>query len=187
MLVLLLLLTGSLYDARFHAAYIAMIAVSALYVLGFVVGLVVAARRRGANFTAEGRLRSLAGLDLVAVPAAGHPITVQDARRKQTAIEATLAHGSRTPRAVLVPGVGNGFSLRDDIAVYLLSGTGFHHVGRLGDQAQVALQPAFDALTRQGRYAVVDAEVTGAARPYGVDVRLEGIAEIASASAGAAA
>lgn len=185
--MLLLLGTGSLHDAQLDTAYAAMIVISAVYFVAFIVGLVVAARRRGPNFTAEGRLKTVDGLELVEIPAVGHPITVQDVRRRQTAIEAALAHGSRTPRAVLVPGVGNGFSLRDDIAVYLLSDNGFHHVGRLGDRAQVAMQGAFDALAAQRRFVVVDAVVTGEARPYGVDVRLDGIAQIAPVSAGASA
>jgi hypothetical protein len=174
-LIALMLATGTMHDLDAEGPYAAMIVVSVLFAIGFAIGLIVAARRRGPNFTAEGRLARLEGLDLVAVPAAGHPITVFDVSRHQISIEAALAHGSRTPQALLVPDAGNWWNLRADIAVYLLAENGFHLVGRLGDRAQVSWQARLDELRADGRYAVVPAEVTGAQRPYAVDVRLEGL------------
>ena len=174
-LVLLMLATGSMHDMRADAAYVVGIVVTALFAIVLVIGTVVAARRRGPNFTAEGRLARLEGLDLVHAPVAGHPITVADVSRHQIAIGAALARSTQPPAALLVPDAGNWWNLRSDIAVYLLADDGFHHVGRLGDQAQVAWQSALDELRAAGRYAVVPAEVTGRERSFAVDVRLDGL------------
>jgi hypothetical protein len=174
-LLLLMLVTGSLHDMGADAAYVAGIVVTVLFAAALVVGVVVSARRRGPNFTAEGHLATLEGLDLVEVPATGHPIAVADVRRHQIGIGAAIARTSGELRALLVPGAGNWWNLRCDVAVYLLSDDGFHHVGRLGDQAQVAWQSELDELGAEGRYAVVPAVVSGAERSFALDVRLEGL------------
>jgi hypothetical protein len=174
-LVLLMLATGSLHDAGLEAWYVVGIVVTVLFAAALVIGLVVAARRRGPNFTAEGALARLEGLDLIEVPLSGHPITVAGVSRHQISIGAALARTTGAPRALLIPDAGNWWNLRSDIAVYLLADDGFHHVGRVGDQAQVAWQAELDALRTAGRYAVVPAEVTGAERSFAVDVRLEGL------------
>lgn len=174
-LVALLLTTGTVQDLNAQALYAVMIVVTVLFAAALVTGLIAAARRRGPNFTAEGRLARLDGLDLVEVPAAGHPITVYGVERHQISIEAALARGSHTPRALLVPDAGSWWGLRADIAVYLLTTKGFHYVGRLGDRAQLSWQAALDELRSAGRFAVVPAEIKGTRRPYAVDVRLEGL------------
>lgn len=174
-LLALMLVTGSLHDVHAEGWYLAGIVVTVLFVGALAVGMAAAARRHGPNFTAEGRLAKLEGLELLEVPAAGHPITVADVRRHQIEIGAALARTVQEPRALLVPGVGNWWNLRSDIAVYLLADDGFHHVGRLGDQAQLAWQAELDALRAESRYAVVPAVVTGVARSFAVDVRLEGL------------
>jgi hypothetical protein len=170
-----MLVTGSLHDIGAGAAYFAGIVVTIVFAIVVAAGMTAAARRRGPNFTAEGRLARLEGLDLVEVPAAGHPITVADVGRHQIGIGAALARTAGTPRALLVPDAGNWWNLRSDIAVYLLADDGFHHVGRLGDQAQVSWQPLIDALRAAGRFVVVPAEVKGTARSFVIDVRLEGL------------
>ncbi|GAA4181116.1 hypothetical protein [Gryllotalpicola koreensis] len=174
-LLLLMLVTGSLHDVGAGAAYLAGIVVTIVFAIVVAAGMAAAARRRGPNFTAEGRLARIEGLDLVEVPAAGHPITVADVTRHQISIGAALARSAGAPRALVIPDVGNWWNLRSDIAVYLLADDGFHHVGRLGDQAQVAWQPVVDRLRAAGRFAVVPAEVKGAARSFTIDVRLEGL------------
>ncbi|HEY0249736.1 MAG TPA: hypothetical protein VGC45_15905 [Gryllotalpicola sp.] len=174
-LLLLMLVTGSLQDLGYAAVYVVGIVVTVLFAAGLVVGLIAAARRRGANFTAEGRLLRLEGLEFTTAPRAGHPITVQDTRRHQFSIELALARGAAPVSALLVPDCGNWWSLRADVGVYLLTDGGFHFAGRLGDQAQVSWQGLLDGLRAAGRYAVVPAEVVNASRPYAIDVRLEGL------------
>ncbi|GAA4164434.1 hypothetical protein GCM10022286_26160 [Gryllotalpicola daejeonensis] len=184
-LVLLMLVTGSLHDIGADALYVVGIVVTVLFVVALIIGITVAARRRGPNFTAEGHLARLEGLELIEAPAAGHPITVADVRRHQISIGAALARSTREPRAILVPDVGNWWNRRSDIGVYLLSDHDFHHVGRIGDQAQVAWQRELDELRAQGRFAVVPAVVTGVAPKFAVDVRLEGLRAVEAAGAGA--
>jgi hypothetical protein len=174
-LVLLMLVTGTMHDLQAGAAYVAGIVVTAVFVIALVAGIASARRRRGPNFTAEGRLARIEGLELVTAPAAGHPITVAEAARHQIAIGAALARSSEPPLALLVPGAGNWWNLRSDVAVYLLAGERFYDVGRLGDQAQVAWQDALDELQAAGRYAMVPAEVSGEPRRFAVDVRLDGL------------
>jgi len=178
-LVLLMLATGSLHDVGADGAYLVGLVVTALFAAAFVVALTAAARRRSPNFTAEGGLKSLEGLELVRPPAAGHPIGVADVARHRIAVGAALARSSAPPPALLVPGAGNWWNLRCDVAVYLLADDGFHHVGRLPDQAQLAWQSALDALRAAGRYAVVPATITGDERSYAVDLQLEGLKEVA--------
>ena len=169
-----MLAAGSLHDLRFEGPYLVLTILTVLFAAAFVISLVVASRRRGTNFTAEGRLLRLEGLEVVEVPAAGHPITVYGVERHQTSIEAARAHTTGPLRALIVPDVGNWWGLRCDIAVYLLSNVGFHLIGRLGDQAQVSWQAFFDEWRAAGRFLVVPAELTGDERHRKVDVRLEG-------------
>lgn len=173
-LVVLMLGAGSMHDLDLEAPYLVLTILTVVFGVAFLASLFLVSRRRGRNFTAEGRLLRLDGLELVEVPAAGNPITVHGVERHQIAIEAARAQARGAIRALLVPDTGNWWNLRSDIAVYLLSGAGFHLVGRLGDQAQVSWQRFFDDLRAKGRFLVVPADVKGTQRPFTVDVRLEG-------------
>ncbi|MFC4243096.1 hypothetical protein ACFOYW_06900 [Gryllotalpicola reticulitermitis] len=173
-LVALMLVAGSMHDLRRDGLYLAFTILTVVFVVAFAIALFAASRRRGPNFTAEGRLLRLDGLELVEVPAAGHPLTVYGVERHQTSIEAARAHTSGELRALLISDAGSWWGLRSDIAVYLLSGVGFHLIGRLGDQAQVSWQHLFDEWRAAGRFLVVPAEVAGTTRHLTVDVRLEG-------------
>lgn len=174
-LFLLMAATSPLYDLRAVGAYLAGVVVTVLYGAALVIGLAIAARRRGPNFTAEGQLKRLEGLELVELPGAGNPSTVADVHRHQFAISAASARGAHGLSALLVPDAGNWWSLRSDVAVYLLAGSRFYHVGRLNDRAQVGCQSTLDELRAAGRYAVVPVEVAGAERFFTIDVRLEGL------------
>jgi hypothetical protein len=174
-LFLLMAATSPLYDLHALGLYLVGIVVTVLYAAALLIGLAVAARRRGPNFTAERRLKRLDGLELVESAAAGSPSTVAEVHRHQFAISAAVARGAEGLRALLVPDAGNWWSLRSDIAVYLLAGSRFYHAGRLSDHAQVGWQSVLDELRAAGRYAVVPAEVKGAERSFTIDVRLEGL------------
>ncbi|WP_022881778.1 hypothetical protein [Gryllotalpicola ginsengisoli] len=172
--VLLMLATGTAQDVGAASAFRVLLAVTIAAAVASAIYVATDARRRGPQFTAEGQLRSLEGLELVPVAGTGHPITVADARRDQHGIEAARARGGERLPAVLVPDAGNWWNLRSDIAVYLVVDGVAYRAGRLGDQAQVAWQQRLDELKASGRYAVVEAEIVGTARPFAVDVRLEG-------------
>jgi hypothetical protein len=174
-LLALMLATGTLGDLGLRAPYAAGIAVTVLLAAALAIGLVVAARRRSPNFTAEGRLARLEGLGLVHAPATGLPNRLVDVERHKISTGAALARTSGPPEALLVPDAGSWWNLRLDVAVYLLAGDGFHHVGRLSDRAQVAWQGTLDALRAAGRYAVVPASVTGNERGYVIEVSLDGL------------
>lgn len=174
-LFLLMAVTSPLYDLRAIGWYVAGIVVTVLYAAAVLIGVAIAGRRRGPNFTAEGRLKRLEGLELVEAPAVGNPTTVAEVHRRQLAISAAVARGSEGLRALLVPDAGSWWGLRSDVAVYLLSGPRFYQVGRLSDHAQGGWQSMLDELRAAGRYAVVPAEVRGAERSFTVDVRLEGL------------
>ena len=171
--------TGSLYDLRLEGLYVVLAVLTVAFAIAVVVWAVALVRRHGPNFTPEGQLRQVEGLQLVEVQAAGHPLTVYGVERYQGAIAAAQAVTRGDFRALVVPEVGTAWSLRSDVAVYLLAGDRFYRVGRLGEQAQVAWQPVLDELRAAGRYLVAPAEVIGSGphgleRPFKVDVRLEG-------------
>lgn len=177
--VILVFATASFHDLRLEAPYLVLTVLTIVFAVAFVVSIVVVQRQSGPNFTAEGRLRRLEGLELIEVPAAGHPLTVYGVERHQGSIAAAQAVTRGDPRALVVPDVGDAWSLRSDIAIYLISGSRFYLIGRLGEQAQVSWQHAFDELRAAGRYIVAPAEVIGSGphgldRPFKVDVRLEG-------------
>lgn len=174
-LFLLMAATSPLYDLQLVGAYVVGIVVTVLYGAVLIIALALAARRRGPNFTAEGQLKRLEGLELVESAGAGSPTTVADVHRHQYSISAAVARGTEGLRALLVPDAGSWLGLRSDVAVYLLAGGRFYHVGRLSDHAQVGWQGVLDELRASGRYAVVPAEVTGAERAFTVDVRLDGV------------
>ncbi|AYG04516.1 hypothetical protein D7I44_13910 [Gryllotalpicola protaetiae] len=175
MLFLLMAATSPLYDLHAIGAYVTGIVVTVVYGAALVVALVIGARRRGPNFTAEGQLKRLDGLELAESATAGGPSAVADVHRHQYAISAAAARGADGLRALLVPDAGSWLGLRSDVAVYLLTAGRFYHVGRLSDHAQVGWQGVLDELRAAGRYAVVPAEVTGVERAFKVDVRLEGL------------
>ena len=174
-LFLLMAATSPLYDLHAVGAYLVGIVVTVVYGIALVVALVIGARRRGPNFTAEGQLKRLEGLELVESAGTGSPSTVADVHRHQYAISAAAARGRHGMRALLVPDAGSWLGLRADVAVYLLAGDRFYHAGRLSDHAQVGWQSVLDELRAAGRYAVVPAEVAGAERALTVDVRLDGL------------
>lgn len=174
-LFLLMAATSPLYDLHAVGAYAAGIVVTIAYAVVLFIALAIGARRRGPNFTAEGQLKRLEGLELVESAGGGSPSTVADVHRHQYAISAAAARGAGGLRALLVPDAGTWWSLRSDVAVYLIAGDRFHHVGRLSDHAQVAWQSVLDELRAAGRYAVVPAEVAGVERSFTVDVRLDGL------------
>jgi hypothetical protein len=174
-LLALMLATGTMGDLRLTVAYAMGIGVTVLLAAALAIGLVVSARRRSPNFTAEGRLARLEGLELVHAPATGLPNRLADVDRHKTSIDAALARSSAPPAALLIPDAGSWWNLRLDVAVYLIADNGFHHVGRLSDRAQVAWQGTLDALRAAGRYAVVPATVTGVERRYIVEVSLDGL------------
>jgi hypothetical protein len=137
--------------------------------------LVVAARGRG-NPDADGNLRSLDGLVLVDSPqSAAHRTPVYDVGRHQSAIEAALAFGDATPRAVLVPGASRLLGLTLRVGVELVVGDRVFHVGFLEERTGVVWSEALVPLRHAGRYVSAPARIRGDGRPYAVDLDLGGV------------
>ncbi|KRC58374.1 hypothetical protein ASE14_17355 [Agromyces sp. Root81] len=142
-----------------------------------LVGLVRGSRR--ANPDQWGDLTTLEGLELVDAPRVEREVRavapVADAHRHQPAIELARLHGGPEQHAVLVPRASRWLSRRYRIGVQLVGGDRPRHAGFLGEAADDRWRELLDGLHERGRYVRVPALVTGASRPYGVELDLSGL------------
>ena len=142
-----------------------------------VVSLVRSARRE--NPDQWGDLATLEGLEIVDAPrrssAVRAVVPVDDTLRHQPAIELARLHGGAEQAAVLVPRASRWLSRRYRIGVQLVGGDRPRHAGFLGRASEDRWVELLDGLREHGRFVRVPALITGAARPYGVDLDLSGL------------
>lgn len=135
--------------------------------------------RRPANPDRWGDLATLDGLTVIDVPSIERTVRtvapVDDARRHQSAIELARAHGGVEQAAVLVPRASRWLSPRYRIGVQLTGGDRPRHAGFLRADAEARWASVLDRLRARGEYVRVPAYVTGAARPFGVELDLSGL------------
>ncbi len=145
-----------------------------------VVSLVRSTRRAGPD--QWGDLSSLDGIRLVDAPAREREVRavvpVDDVQRHQPAIELARLHGGPVQQAVLVPRASRWLSRRYRIGVQLTGGDRPRHAGFLRRDAEERWVELLDALGERGSYVRVPATVTGADRPYGVELDLSGLGDL---------
>jgi len=148
-----------------------------------VVGLVP---RRRTNPDQWGDLATLDDLVLVDAPHVDREVraiaSVDDVRRHQAAIELARLHGGADQPAVLVPRANRWLSRRYRIGVQLVGGDRPRHAGFLSDAVDAHWRDRLDALAQTRRYARVPARITGASRPFGVELDLSGLERVLSDS-----
>jgi hypothetical protein len=166
---------------------------SAPWVFWFVIVIVLAAAvwlavslvqaGRPANPDRWGDLSTLEGLELVDAPgvdrAVRSVVPVVDTQRHQPAIELARLHGGAEQAAVLVPRASRWLSRRYRVGVQLVGGDRPRHAGFLGMAAEDRWRDTLDAARTRGRYVRVPALITGAARPYAVELDLSGLVPFA--------
>lgn len=176
-LVALLLLTGVIRPDRMPGPFwILMVLVVAA--IGWLVASLIGGSRR-TNPDQWGDLSSLDGLDIVDAPRREREVRsvapVDDARRHQPAIELARLYGGAEQHAVLVPRASRWLSRRYRIGVQLVGGDRPRHAGFLGQAAEERWIEVLDGLRERSEYARVPAIVTGASRPFGVELDLSGL------------
>ncbi|WP_395243493.1 hypothetical protein ACGGZK_15370 [Agromyces sp. MMS24-K17] len=141
--------------------------------------------RRLRNPDAWGNVADLGELRLVDAPAAERGVRtvvpVDDAHRHQAGIELARLHGGAEQEAVLVPRASRWLSPRYRIGVQLVGGDRPRHAGFLRPDAQERWGGLLDGLRGDGDYVRVPAFVTGASRPFGVELDLSGLEQVAAA------
>jgi hypothetical protein len=172
-LFVLAIVAGSIPPGRAPLAFA--IALGVFIVVGVAAilwMLIVSARARG-NPDADGNLRSLEGLVIVAAPASdAHRTPVYDVGRHQSAIEAALAFGDATPRAVLVPGASRLLGLTLRVGVHLVVGERVFHAGFLEERTGLVWSEVLAPLRKEGRYVSAPARIRGERKPFSVDLDL---------------
>jgi hypothetical protein len=151
-----------------------------------VVSLVRSARRE--NPDQWGDLATLEGLEIVDAPRRSSEVRavvpVDDTQRHQPAIELARLHGGAEQAAVLVPRASRWLSRRYRIGVQLVGGDRPRHAGFLGRASEDRWVELLDGLREHGRFVRVPALITGAARPYGIDLDLSGLDGVAGQGRG---
>jgi hypothetical protein len=134
---------------------------------------------RPANPDRWGDLSTLEGLDLVDAPGVDRAVRsivpVVDTQRHQPAIELARLHGGAEQAAVLVPRASRWLSRRYRVGVQLVGGDRPRHAGFLGMAADDRWRDTLDAARSRGEYVRVPALITGATRPYAVELDLSGL------------
>lgn len=146
------------------------------------IGWLIASLVRGSRQTNPdqwGDLSTLDGLDLVdASPrarAVRAVVPVDDTRRHQPAIELARLFGGAEQHAVLVPRASRWMTRHYRVGVQLVGGDRPRHAGFLGRASEERWVDLLDGLHERGRYVRVPAIITGASRPYGVELDLSGL------------
>ena len=138
---------------------------------------------RPANPDRWGDLSTLEGLELVDAPGADRAVRsvvpVVDTQRHQPAIELARLHGGAEQAVVLVPRASRWLSRRYRVGVQLVGGDRPRHAGFLGMAADDRWRDTLDAARARGEYVRVPALITGAARPYAVELDLSGLVRLA--------
>jgi hypothetical protein len=135
--------------------------------------------RRGANPDQWGNLRTLDGLTIVdagpAERAVRTVVPVDGVSRHQAAIDIARVHGGAEQQAVLVPRASRWLGRRYRVGVQLVGGDRPRHAGYLPASAEDRFVDRLDEMRRGGRYVRVPAIITGAARPFGVELDVSGV------------
>lgn len=156
-----------------------------LLVVAAVAWLVVGLVRGGrpANPDRWGDLSDLDGLELIEATRVERSVRtvvpVVDTYRHQPAIELARLHGGTEQHAVLVPRASRWLSRRYRVGVQLVGGDRPRHAGFLGAAADDRWRELLDGLRERGAYVRVPVLVTGASRPYGVELDLSGLETLA--------
>ncbi|MEV1130968.1 hypothetical protein [Agromyces sp. NPDC049794] len=149
--------------------------------LGWLAASLVRSVRRE-NPDQWGDLSTLEGLELVDAPRRSREVRavvpVDDTHRHQPAIELARLHGGAEQEVVLVPRASRWLSRRYRIGVQLAGGDRPRHAGFLGRATEDRWVELLESLRERGRYVRVPALITGAGRPYGVELDLSGLAAI---------
>lgn len=149
--------------------------------LGWLVASLVRSARRE-NPDQWGDLSTLEGLEIVDAPRRSREVRavvpVDDTHRHQPAIELARLHGGAEQDAVLVPRASRWLSRRYRIGVQLVGGDRPRHAGFLGRATEDRWVELLESLRERGRYVRVPALITGAGRPYGVELDLSGLPAI---------
>ncbi|GAA4376500.1 hypothetical protein [Agromyces bauzanensis] len=182
-LLVLLLLTGVVRPDALPVLFWGLM-VLVVAALGWLVAALVRSGRHE-NPDRWGDLSSLDGLDLVDTArrerVVRSVVPVDDTQRHQPAIELARLHGGAEQYAVLVPRSSRWLSRRYRIGVQLVGGDRPRHAGFLGRAAEERWTEVLDDLREQGRFVRVPTLVTGASRPFGVDLDLSGLEGLADA------
>jgi hypothetical protein len=180
-LLVLLLLTGLIRPERTPVPFWILVALI-VAAIGWLVASVIGGSRR-TNPDQWGDLSSLDGLDIIDAPRRDREVRsvvpVDDTQRHQPAIELARLHGGAEQHAVLVPRASRWLSRRYRIGVQLVGGDRPRHAGFLGRAAEERWVDVLDGLRAGGEYARVPAIVTGASRPFGVELDLSGLDALA--------
>jgi len=173
----LLLLTGVVRPDGAPILLWVLVALLLASLAWLVVSLVRSTRR--SNPDQWGDLSSLDGIRLIDAPRREREVRtvvpVDDTQRHQPAIELARLHGGTEQHAVLVPRASRWLSRRYRIGVQLVGGDRPRHAGFLRRDAEERWVELLDGLRERGDYVRVPAIVTGAARPYGVELDLSGL------------
>jgi hypothetical protein len=143
--------------------------------------------RRPTNPDRWGDLATLDGLTVIDVP--GEPRAVRtvapvdDCSRHQPGIDLARAHGGAEQSAVLVPRASRWLSPRYRVGVQLVGGDRPRHAGFLRGDAEARWGEVLDTLRTRDQYVRVPAMITGASRPFGVELDLSGLGRIEAEAA----
>ena len=180
-LVVLLLLTGVVRPESPPVLLWALILGIVAALVWLVLSLVRASRQR--NPDQWGDLSTLEGLTLVDASRVAREVRsvvpVDDVRRHQPAIELARIHGGTEQSAVLVPRASRWLKRRYRIGVQLVGGDRPRHAGFLSRAAEDRWIELLDGRLERGEYVRVPAIITGASRPYGVELDLSGLGSLA--------
>jgi hypothetical protein len=175
--LVLLLLTGLVRPDGPPVLVWGLVAALVASIAWLVVSLVRSTRR--ANPDQWGDLSSLDGIELVDAPRRQREVRavvpVDDTQRHQPAIELARLHGGAEQHAVLVPRASRWLSRRYRIGVQLVGGDRPRHAGFLRRDAEERWIELLEHLRDRGAFARVPAIVTGAERPYKVELDLSGL------------
>lgn len=175
--LVLLLLTGVVRPDGSPVLVWALVVLLVAALAWLVFSLVRSTRR--ANPDAWGDLSSLDGIELVEAPRREREVRtvvpVDDVHRHQPAIELARLHGGTEQSAVLVPRASRWLSRRYRIGVQLVGGDRPRHAGFLRRDAEDRWVELLERLRDRGTFVRVPAIVTGAERPYRVELDLSGL------------
>ncbi|GAA1845087.1 hypothetical protein [Agromyces salentinus] len=153
-----------------------------LATLAWLVTSLVRGHRDASNPDRWGDLSTLDGIELVDAPRRAREVRsvlpVAEANRHQPAIDLARIHGGAEQHAVLVPRSSRWLSRRYRVGVQLVGGDRPRHAGFIADAAAEPFLDRLDELRAAGVYVRVPALVTGASRPFGVDLDVSGLDEV---------
>ncbi|MGI9823375.1 hypothetical protein [Agromyces sp. Marseille-Q5079] len=149
--------------------------------LAWLVVPLVRGRNERPNPDRWGDLSTLDGLVILDAPQREREVRtllpVADVHRHQAAIDLARIHGGGEQHAVLVPRSSRWLSRRYRVGVQLVGGDRPRHAGFIADAAAEPWLDRIDELRGEGVFVRVPALITGADRPFGVDLDVSGLAD----------